>query len=88
MKKQPGLTAKAKLIALAIIDSYEVGALFTTAQFSQAVYEAYQGPDKDEQCNTLPQNKVKHVARWAQQTAKAEGLIASLSQQGYWVKLA
>ncbi len=62
------------------------GDTFTTKQFTEAVYQAYQGSDRDEVVASAPnQSKVKHVARWAQQKAKAQGYIVRGQERGQWV---
>lgn len=55
-------------------------------QFTEAVYQAYQGSDRDEVVASAPnQSKVKHVARWVQQKAKAQGYIVRGQERGQWV---
>ena len=80
------LNSKVMYLALDIINTYDVGDTFTTAQFTEAVYQAYQGSDRDEVVASAPnQSKVKHVARWAQQKAKALGYIIRGTDRGQWV---
>ena len=77
-----------KNLAVSVVNTMPVGTLFTTSELCDTVYEAYQGSDIDTPCNTVPQSKLRHAVRWAQQTLKQEGKLASLKQQGYWVKQA
>ena len=80
------LNSKVMYLALDIINTYDVGDTFTTSQFTEAVYQAYQGSDRDEVVASAPnQSKVKHVARWAQQKAKALGYIVRGEDRGQWV---
>ena len=81
------LTSSARKIASGIIDSYDIGELFTTREFTEATLDAYKGTDKYEPCNTAPEPKVKHSARWAQNEAKNAGIIKCV-KRGYWVKVA
>ena len=80
------LNFKVMNLALDVINTYDQGDTFTTKQFTEAVYQAYQGSDRDEVVASAPnQSKVKHVARWAQQKAKAQGYIVRGQELGQWV---
>ena len=73
-------------LTTSIVNTMEPGTLFTTKELCDLVYNSYQGDDIDQQCNTLPQSKLNHGVRWAQQTLKQSGVVSTLSQRGYWVK--
>ena len=74
------LNSRATELAQAVFNTFTAGSMFTTTEFTEAVFNSFQGEDRWETTNTTNQNKIKHVARWFQQTAKQQGLVVKVSR--------
>ena len=77
---------KVRQLTKSIVDTMEPGTKFTTKELENLVYETYQGSDIDEECNTVPQSKLRHGVRWGQQTLKLNGVVSRLNGRGNWIK--